>query len=87
MMLRRLHHHLVLSSGLQKARTTYQKLAYEMPSLSLGKNMETYIDGMLGKTKVGAHHEDLKASFDLMMKYRIELNPFKCVFGLKVGSY
>lgn len=50
--------------------------------------METYIDDMLVKsedTKPHVHH--LSKTFETFKKYNMKLNPPKCHFGVKVGTF
>ncbi|KAK0593569.1 hypothetical protein LWI29_026335 [Acer saccharum] len=45
--------------------------------------MEVYMDDMLTKsTTVEKHSEDLKETFDILRRYKMKLNPSKCVFGV-----
>ena len=51
----------------------------------LGKNIEIYIDDMVVKSKVESDHvDDLGNIFDILKRYKLWLNAFKCSFG--VGS-
>ena len=51
----------------------------------LGKNIEIYIDDMVVKSKmVSEHLGDLRAIFEILRKYKLRLNVFKCLSG--VGS-
>jgi hypothetical protein len=53
----------------------------------IGRNIEAYIDDEVVKSK---KHEDLlddlKETFDNLRKYKIMLNPKKCVFGVSSGK-
>ncbi|KAK0605075.1 hypothetical protein LWI29_022519 [Acer saccharum] len=50
--------------------------------------MEVYVDDMLTKsTTVEKHSEDLKETFDVLRKYKMKLNPSKCVFGVPSGRF
>ena len=49
----------------------------------IGRNVEVYVDDMLVKTKDEENHlEDLKETFETLRRYRMKLNPSKCVFGV-----
>ena len=51
----------------------------------LGKNIEIYIDDMVVKSKVVSEHlGNLGIIFEILRKYKLLLNAFKCSFG--VGS-
>lgn len=46
--------------------------------------MEVYIDVMLVKSNVATDHvAHLAEMFNILRKYRMKLNPQKCVFGVK----
>ncbi|KAL0310199.1 UNVERIFIED_CONTAM: hypothetical protein Scaly_2951000 [Sesamum calycinum] len=50
----------------------------------VGRIMEIYVDDMLVKSKEARNHvEDLEETFVVLRKYRLKLNPGKCVFGVK----
>ena len=50
--------------------------------------MEVYVDNMLVKSKEEKTHlEDLQETFDALRRYRIKLNPMKCVFGISLGKF
>jgi hypothetical protein len=54
----------------------------------IGRNVEVYVDDMLVKTKDEANHlEDLKETFETLRRYRMKLNPSKCVFGVSSGKF
>jgi hypothetical protein len=49
----------------------------------IGRNVKTYIDDIVVKsTKHGDLFDDLKDTFDNLRKYKMMLNPNKCVFGV-----
>ena len=59
-----------------------------MFSKQIGRNMEVYVDDMLAKSKEAKTHlEDLQETFDALRRYRIKLNPMKCVFGISLGKF
>ena len=46
-----------------------------------GRNVEVYVDDMLAKSNDEADHlDDLMETFDTLRKYKMKLNPTKCVF-------
>uniref|UniRef100_A0A2N9IUL6 Uncharacterized protein n=1 Tax=Fagus sylvatica TaxID=28930 RepID=A0A2N9IUL6_FAGSY len=56
--------------------------------LRIGRNVEVYVDDMLVKTKDEVKHlEDLKETFRTLRRYRMKLNPNKCVFGVSSGKF
>ena len=51
-------------------------------------NMKVYMDEMLIKSKeVKTHFEDLQETFDALRRYKMKLNPAKCVFGVSLGKF
>ena len=50
--------------------------------------MEVYVDNMLMKSKKAELHlDDLRETFDTLRKYRMKLNPVKCVFGVSSSKF
>ena len=69
--------------GLKNARATYQMLVNQMFSKQIGWNVEVYVDEMLVKSKTNAEHlDDLWETFNMLWKYKMNLNPAKCASGL-----
>uniref|UniRef100_A0A2N9GPG2 Uncharacterized protein n=1 Tax=Fagus sylvatica TaxID=28930 RepID=A0A2N9GPG2_FAGSY len=78
----------VMPFGLKNAGATYQRLMNKMFHHQIGRNMEVYVDDMLVKTKDERKHlEDLKETFETLRRYRMKLNPSKCVFGVSSGKF
>ena len=70
---------------LKNTGATYQRLVTKMFSHLLGRTVEVYIDDMIVKTREPKDHlGDLRAVFDILKTYRLQLNASKCAFG--VGS-
>jgi hypothetical protein len=62
---------------------TYQKCVYIILENQIGRNVEAYIDDIAVKSKNrGDLLDDLKETFDNLRKYKMMLNPKKCVFGV-----
>ncbi|XP_074323019.1 uncharacterized protein LOC141659968 [Apium graveolens] len=54
----------------------------------IGRTMEVYVDDMLVKSKVaGDHIKHLMEMFDILRRFRMKLNPQKCVFGVESGKF
>ena len=84
----RLYCYKVMSFGLKNAGATYQRLVNRMFSHQSGRNVEVYVDDMLGKSKDEANHlGDLKETFSTLHKYNMKLNPAKCVFAVASGKF
>ncbi|XP_074336766.1 uncharacterized protein LOC141673937 [Apium graveolens] len=74
--------------GLINAGATYQRLVNKMFKRRIGKTMEVYVDDMLVKSKKAADHiADLAEIFHILRKYRMKLNPQKCIFGVESGNF
>uniref|UniRef100_A0A2N9I0U3 Uncharacterized protein n=1 Tax=Fagus sylvatica TaxID=28930 RepID=A0A2N9I0U3_FAGSY len=78
----------VMPFGLKNAGATYQRLMNKMFHHQIKRNVEVYVDDMLVKTKDERKHlEDLKETFETLRRYRMKLNPNKCVFGVSSGKF
>ena len=50
----------------------------------IGQNVEVYVDDIVVKSDLCEQHvSDLKEVFQALHKYRMLLNPGKCVFGVE----
>ena len=53
----------------------------------IGRNVQVYVNDIVIKTyKADTLLEDLRVTFESLNKYRIKLNPKKCVFGVPTGK-
>ena len=53
----------------------------------MGRNVETYIDDIVVKTRNGSDLiNDLQETFSNLQKIQLKLNPAKCTFGLPSGK-
>ncbi|KAK0585420.1 hypothetical protein LWI29_028232 [Acer saccharum] len=78
----------VMPFGLKNAGATYQRLVNKMFARQIGRNMEVYVDDMLTKSiTADKHANDLRETFDVLVKYGMKLNPAKCVFGVPSGRF
>ncbi|XP_074374423.1 uncharacterized protein LOC141714827 [Apium graveolens] len=74
--------------GLINAGATYQRLVNKMFKKQIRKTMEVYMDDMLVKSKRAEDHiADLAEMFHILRKYKMKLNPQKCVFGVESGKF
>jgi len=54
----------------------------------LGRNVQAYVDDMVVTSKArGQHVSDLEELFATIAKYRLKLNPEKCVFGVEASKF
>ena len=78
----------VMPFSLKNARSTYQRMMTRMFESQLGKNIEIYIDDMVVKSKVVSKYlGDLGTIFEILRKYKLRLNAFKCSFGAGSGKF
>jgi len=76
----------VMSFGLKNAEATYQMDRVLAPML--GRNVHAYVDDMVVTSQErGQHVNDLEELFATIAKYRLKLNPEKCVFGVEAGKF
>ena len=51
------------------------------------KEIEVYVDDMIAKSRTARDHlVDLRKLFKRLVKYRLRLNPNKCIFGASLGK-
>ena len=74
--------------GLKNAGATYQRLMDKVLAPMLGRNVQAYVDDMvLTSHERGQHTADLEELFATIARYRLKLNPEKCVFGVEAGKF
>ena len=57
-------------------------------SQQIGRNVKVYVDDILVKTNDEIDHLDnLRETFDTLRKYKMKLNPMKCVFTISSGKF
>jgi hypothetical protein len=72
---------------LKNGGATYQKCIHIILEPQIGRNVKAYIDDVLVKSKGrGDLLDDLKETFDNLRKYKMMLNPTKCVFSVSSGK-
>jgi len=78
----------VMPFGLKNAGATYQRLMEKVLAPMLGRNVYAYVDDMVVASKDRVQHvADLEELFVTISKYRLKLNPEKCVFGIEAGKF
>ncbi|XP_028071749.1 uncharacterized protein LOC114274078 [Camellia sinensis] len=86
--LRGIYCYKVMPFGLKNAGATYQRMVTKMFKDQLGKTMEAYIDDMVVKRKLVAHHlRDLEQVFGILKTHKLQLNASKCAFGVGSGKF
>jgi len=74
--------------GLKNAGATYQRLMDKVHAPILGRNVQAYVDDMVMTShERGQHADDLEELFATISKYRLKLNPEKCVFGVEARKF
>jgi len=77
-----------MSFGLKNAGATYQRLMDRVLAPRIGRNMQTYVDDMVVTSKEKNQHiADLEELFTIIARYKLKLNPEKCVFGVEAGKF
>jgi hypothetical protein len=70
-----------------KNRGVHIKNVYTVLEGQIGRNVEAYIDNIVVKLeKRGDLLDDLKETFDNLRKFKMMLNPKKCVFVVSSGK-
>ncbi|KAK8948470.1 hypothetical protein KSP39_PZI005589 [Platanthera zijinensis] len=74
--------------GLKNAGATYQKMMDRVFREQKGRNLEVYVDDLMVKSlDVDSHIQDLEETFATLRKFKMRLNPLKCVFGASRGKF
>ena len=74
--------------GLKNAGATYQRLVTHVFKPKLGRNMDTYVNGMIIKSKHPYDHlKNLSETFDGLWFFDMRLNPVKYVFGIASSKF
>ena len=54
----------------------------------VGVTMEVYVDDIMVKGKQWLEHVgNLAKTFDILRKYKMKLDPVKCIFGVSSGRF
>src|SRR3954465_5264642 len=73
--------------GLKNAGATYQRMMQACLRHQIGRNVQVYVDDVVIKTySPNTLRGALRETFATLNKYRIKLNPKKCVFGVPAGK-
>ena len=76
-----------MSFRLKNAGATYQRMMQACLRDQIGRNVQVYVDDIVIKTYSACTLlDDLRETFAALKKYRIKLNPKKCVFGVPDGK-
>jgi ribonuclease HI len=76
-----------MPDGLKNAGSTFSRLTKTVLEGQVGRNIFTYVDGIVVASRSKADHlADLAETFANMRDARLRLNPEKCVFGVRQGK-
>jgi len=82
------YYYKVMPFGLKNVGATYQRLMDKVLAPMLGRNVHAYVDDMVVTSREkGRHPADLEELFATIAKYRLKLNPEKCVFGVEARKF
>ena len=77
----------VMPFGLNNASATYQRAMVTLFHDVMHKEIEVYVDDMIAKSRTARDHlVDLRKLFKRLVKYRLRLNPNKCIFITSLGK-
>jgi hypothetical protein len=77
----------VMPFGLKNAGATYQRMMQNCLGSQIGRNIQVYIDDVVITTrKEESLISDLAETFDNLNRYKIKLNPTKCLFSVSAGQ-
>nr|GEX58703.1 reverse transcriptase domain-containing protein [Tanacetum cinerariifolium] len=74
--------------GLKNAGATYQRLMDKAFQKQIGQNLEVYVDDLL--IKIHTEKEvikDIEETFKTLREINMKLNPKKCAFGMREGTF
>ena len=72
----------IMPFELKNVGATYQQAMVTLFHDMMHKEIELYVDDMIAKSRTPSDHLiDLRKLFKRLVKYRLRLNPKKCVFG------
>ena len=78
----------VMPFRLKNAGVTYQRLMDKVLTPMTGRNVQAYVDDMVLTSQVKDQHvTNLEDLFTTITKYRLKLNPEKCVFRVEADKF
>nr|GEU75861.1 reverse transcriptase domain-containing protein [Tanacetum cinerariifolium] len=73
--------------GLKNARATYQRLVDKAFQKQIGRNLEVYVDNLVIKSRTKQEVRDMEETFKTHREINMKLNPKKCAFGMREGTF
>ncbi|KAM2877114.1 hypothetical protein COP2_020049 [Malus domestica] len=78
----------VMPFGLKNVNAAYQHAMQKIFNDMLHKNIESYVDDIVVKTKKRSDHlKDLRMMFDKLRHYNLKMTPLKFAFGIASGKF
>jgi hypothetical protein len=77
----------VMPFGLKNVGATYQRMMQNCLGSQIGRNIQVYIDDVVITTrKEESLIDDLAETLENLNRYKLKLNPTKCLFGVSAGQ-
>nr|GFA25069.1 reverse transcriptase domain-containing protein [Tanacetum cinerariifolium] len=77
-----------MSFRLKNVRATYQRLVDKAFQKQIGRNLEVYVDDLVIKSCTEKEViRDIKETFKTLIEINMKLNPKKCAFGMREGTF
>nr|GEV86048.1 reverse transcriptase domain-containing protein [Tanacetum cinerariifolium] len=77
-----------MSFGLKNVEATYQSLVDKAFQKQIGQNLEVYVGGLVIKSRTEKEViRDAEETFKTLRKINMKLNPKKCAFGIREGTF
>jgi hypothetical protein len=77
------NYYITMPFGLKNAGATYQRTMQRCMKDQIGRNVHAYVDDIAVMTRKGPDLiSDLPETFDNLQRYKMMLNPLKCIFGI-----
>ncbi|GJT95375.1 reverse transcriptase domain-containing protein [Tanacetum coccineum] len=74
--------------GLKNAGATYQRLVDKAFQKQIGRNLEVYVDDLVIKSRTEEEViQDMEETFKTLREINMKLNPKKCAFVIKEGTF
>ncbi|GJW78831.1 reverse transcriptase domain-containing protein [Tanacetum coccineum] len=77
-----------MSFGLKSVGATYQRLVDKAFQKRIGRNLEVYVDDLVIKSQTEKEViRDIEETFKTLREINMKLNPKKCAFGMREGTF
>ncbi|GKE27299.1 reverse transcriptase domain-containing protein, partial [Tanacetum coccineum] len=74
--------------GLKNVGATYQRLVDKAFQKQIGRNLEVYVDDLVIKSRTEQEViRDIEETFKTLREINMKLNPKKCTFGMREGTF